>query len=272
MVILSIGVNDVYVFYADVYFLQNFMIKVAVLYLSAYSNRLYFLVATRKGILKIIVVALAGTAVEIIGLLVMNSYNIFLIGMHLFEIPCMVRILLPKGQKQNLRMMISGYFFVMMINGVLEILWNWFGKYGDYIFLLFVSCGIVYIGLRIYFNYSRMQKGIFPVEIYHKGKRIITYGFYDSGNRLIDPFTQKGVHIISEHLWKKIGLDMEHAVLVPYQTMGNADGLVKVYYVEELIFGDESKRKSWSRCPMGVTKEDLFKEGSYEIILNEEVF
>jgi len=260
---------DTYIFYMDVYFLQNFLIKIVVLYLAIFCNKLHVLIIG-KGIVKLIVAALIGTFFEIFGLFFGNSYNLLLMLVHLLEIPCMTYIVLGKERKQMGKVIIAGYFFVMVINGVLEVVWNCFGEYGNYICLLCVSCGVVYIGVRLYLNYNRMQKGIFPVEVFHGKKRIVTYGFYDSGNRLIDPYTQKGVHIISEQLWKKVGLDTENAVLVPYQALGNENGIVKVYYVEELIIGEE--KNSCFNCPVGVTKENLFKEQKYEIILNEEVF
>ena len=264
--------SDTYIFYADVYFIQNFMIKIAVLYLSLLCNRFHDIISAGKGIRKIIFAACVGTLLEIVGLLSGNSYNLFILLIHIIEIPFMMKIVLGKEYKQMFPTIISGYFFIMLINAVLEMLWNWFGEYGNYIFWLGISCALIYVGFHIYSNYKRLQKGIFSVEITHGNKRISTYGFYDSGNQLIDPYTKKGVHIISEHLWKKIGLDKENAVLVPYQALGNADGMVKVYYVEEFVVGDEKQRKRWSNCPLGVTKENLFKEGKYEIILNEEVF
>ncbi len=269
-----------YIFYADVYVVQNFVIKIAVLYFALYCNKYHMLLETGRGIGKIILAALAGTITEIAGLFLGNSYYVFLILVHVFEIPLMIGFLLGKERQQWIKVIITGYFFVMAINAVLEILWNYFGAYGNYVFWLCASCGLVYMGIRMYRNYSRIQKGIFPVEMFHNGNHLFTYGFYDSGNRLVDPYTQKGVHIISEELFQKIGLDKEHAVVVPYRALGNEGGMLEVYYVENFIIGDGKQRKSWKKCPMGVTKENLFKENfkgdfkgkKYEIILNEEVF
>lgn len=265
-------VSDTYIFYADVYFLQNFLIKIVVIYISLYCNKYHSVISNRKGIGKIILAASIGTIVEIIGLLFGNSYHLFLLLVHVFEIPFMILFVIGKERRQVLRIIIGGYFFLMLINGVLEALWNWFGEYENYVFLLSVSCGFAYIGVRIYLNERRMEKGIFQIEILHDGKQISTYGFYDSGNQLVDPYTKKGVHIISEQLWKRIGLEQESAVLVPYQALGKEDGIIKVYYVEELFIVDERQQKKWFKCPVGVTKENLFNEQKYEIILNEEVF
>lgn len=264
--------SETYIFYADVYFVQNFIIKIAVLYLSLYSNKLHIHTLTLKGCGKICLVSFLGTVFEIVGLLLGSSYNLFLVLVHVLEIPLMFLGVLGKEMRHLFSTIIAGYFFVMLINGVLEILWNWFGQGGNYILLLLFTCGIVIAGVRIWQNCKKMQKGIFLVELVYQDKRISTYAFYDSGNRLVDPYTGKGVHIVSETLFKKMDLDRENAVFVPYQTLGNEEGIVEVYYVDELTIEGEKQRIKRQKCPLGVTKETLFQEKSYEMIINEEVF
>ena len=184
----------------------------------------------------------------------------------------MIGFVLGKDRAQIIRVVIAGYFWVMVTNAVLELLWNYFGEKGNYLFVLIISSVVVYVGIRIFDNYKKIQKGIFPIEIVHEGRRVDTYGFYDSGNQLKDPYTGKGVHIISKQLMDQLKLEKALAVLVPYQALGNEDGMVTVYYVDEVIIGTQKQRKSWKKCPLGVTKENLFKGNKYEMILNEEVF
>ena len=260
-----------YIFYADVYFLQNFMIKVAVLYLSLYCNKVYVGTYRIRNVAKICLVSIIGTLVEIIGLIFGSSYSIFVLCVNLLEVPLMVRFVMRKERDRMIRVIISGYFFIILINGVLEALWNQFGEGGSYIFYLLFSCGAVIVGVRIWNNYTRMQKGIFQVELLHKGKQVQTQAFYDSGNRLIDPYTKKGVHIVSERLLQRIeGVDSP--VYIPYQSLGNEMGMLEVYYIDELIVEAEKQRKRIQNCPLGVTKDNLFEGKNYEIILSEEVF
>ncbi|MBQ2901891.1 MAG: sigma-E processing peptidase SpoIIGA [Agathobacter sp.] len=252
--------------------MQNFIIKIAVLYLSLCCNKLSSHVVTTRGLGKIVLAALLGTITEILGLLWSSSYDVFILCVHLLEVPVMVRFVLGKERRRLLPIILSGYFFIMVINGFLEILWNQFGEKGSYIFYLIFSCVVVTVGGRIWKNYTRMRKGIFAVEVRHHGKIIRTHGFYDSGNRLIDPYTGNGVHIISEQLRKRLELQEETAVFVPYQALGNEKGILKVYYVDELMIDGEKGRKIIQKCPLGVTKDNLFEGKKYEIILNEEVF
>jgi len=117
-----------------------------------------------------------------------------------------------------------------------------------------------------------MQKGIFQIEICHQEKRMVTYGFYDSGNRLIDTYTGKGVHIVSQKIFQTLGLEDEATVLLPYQALGNEMGIIEVKYVDEMMIEGEKQSIQLRKCPLGVTKDNLFEGKQYQIILNEEVF
>ena len=262
---------ETYIFYADIYFLQNFIIKIAVLSLALRVNKVYFVQNTRKGILRIAIASFLGTIVEIAGLMLGNSYTIFLALVHLLEIPCMVCFVLGKERKKLLQVIVSGYFFIMVINGMLEIFWNWFGQSGAYLFLLCAACAAVGIGVRVWLHQQQMKKGIFPVELIHKQRTIVTYGFYDSGNHLKDPYTGKGVHIVSEKLIAQLSLQNEETVYVPYQSLGNMQGLIKVYYLEHIRIQKEQIFVERENVPIGIAEENLFQNKKYQVILHEEV-
>ena len=252
--------------------MQNFLIKLAVIYLSLYCNKFQVHISSFKGIGKIALASFMGTFIEVMGLMFSDSYQLFLILIHILELPFMFWIIDTKMRRKRVQLIITGYLFIMIVNGVLEVLWNWFGESGGYIFYLICSCGFVIVAVRIWMNYKREEKGVFQVEFIHRGKHIKTYGFYDSGNCLIDPYSNKGVHIASGKLLEQLDIKKETAVLVPYHALGTEEGLLKVYYIEEMLIEREKQKSSWKDCPLGVTKENLFEERKYEIILNQEVF
>lgn len=254
------------------------------LYLALWYNKVHLEITRARGIVKICVASLMGTLLEIAGLLLGNSYNAFTTCVHLFEVPLMVLFVLGKERRQMMRVVVTGYFFIMLINGALEVLWNQFGQNGSYLFYLLFSCGVVGVGVRMYRNYAKLQKGIFQVEFLHQGKMLQVNGFYDSGNRLKDPYTGKGVHIVSGRVLTELGIkqnvqqerlieqSQNTPVYVPYQALGNEEGMLEVYYIDELIIEGEKGRRMIQKCPLGVTKDNLFEGKNYEIILNEEVF
>lgn len=263
---------DTYIFYADIYLLQNFLMKAAVLYLSIFSTKVFYNLHTLKGIGKLIFAAFLGTCTEIAGLMLGNSYQMFLLLVHLLEIPFMVRFVLGKECKHMLRVIITGYFFIIVVNGVLEILWNRFGKQGIYVILLCAACGIVYLGVRIWQNYNHMEKGILQVEILHDGNVLQAKGFYDSGNLLKDPYTGKGVHILSEKMLTGLIREGQEAVYIPYQSLGNEQGLIKVYYIEHIRIQKKQEIMEIQKIPVGAGGEELFQNKAYQMILNEDIW
>lgn len=244
------------------------------LYLALYCNKYYKIVDSVKAVGKICVVAVLGTIFEIVGLMLSSSYSMFLILVNILELPFLFWGLIGKQKQNILRLIITGYFFTMLINAILEALWNQFGERGSYIFYLLFTCGVVIVGTRMYRNYARIHKGIFQVELIQTGKKLRVKGLYDSGNRLIDPYTGKGVHIVSKRLLEELDKAKKGItpVYVPYHALGNESGMLEVYYIDELIVEGQKERSVLANCPIGVTKDNLFKGKEYEIILNEEVF
>lgn len=130
---------------------------------------------------------------------------------------------------------------------------------------------MVAIGVKIWQNYKQMKKGIFRVEILHQGRQIPTYGLYDTGNCLKDPYTGRGVYIISEKLLAQFSIESQKEVYIPYQSLGNASGLIQVYYLEYIRIQKEDKFLEKDMVPVGVAGEELFQNKTYQMILNEEV-
>lgn len=264
--------SSTYIFYADVYFIQNFVIKIAVLYLSLYGNGRYVLLSSLKGMGKVILAAFLGTMAEIMALLLGTGSSLILMFVSLFEIPLMMKLILGKEYKQVLRLIFSGYFYVMLINAVLEILWNYFGRAGNYVFFICLSVVGVYIGVRVYENNKKMKKGIYPVEICYHGKIIQTNGFYDSGNHLKDPYTGKHVHIISDKLLEKLSVEKQKEVYIPYQSLGKEQGMILAYYLDYIRIQKERDVTEERDVPVGAAKENLFEGKQYQMILNERIW
>ena len=264
--------NSTYVFYADIYLVQNLLIKFFVIYLSLYCNRLHIYIETLKGIGKIIVISFVATIIEIMALVLGGSYTVFIISCHLLEIPIMMYSILLKERRKIKKLIIAGYFFLMVITSVLEVLWNCFGMTGDFIVLLICASLLTYIGVRIFFRYSRIKKDIYDVELLQDKNRVILCGFYDSGNHLVDPYTGKGVHIISENVKDRLFDSAANKYSISYQSLGNENGFIDIYYVNEMKIYEKEGIKKIKEVPLGVTKDKLFEGRRYEMIINEEVY
>lgn len=260
--------GNTYIFYGDIYFFQNFLIKLTILFLVSYSMKIQTIVS----VIKLILIAAIGTMCEILGLLSVFSYEFFIGFVHLFEVPCMVLGVLGKKKTFFLRGIVLGYLYTMLTNGILEVFWNTFGENGHYGIILFFTCVTVVLGSVMLIQTRRRNKDCFEVELIHNESKIRIKAFYDSGNHLKDPYTQKGVHIISTQLFSKLALEKDKKVYIPYQSLGNNNGLIEVYYIELLHIYSQKNVIEQHKIPVGVAKEDLFSNKSYEMILNEEVF
>ncbi len=256
-----------YIFYADVYFVQNFIIKIAVLFLIAVVCR------KRKVLLrKILLLAFAGTVSEIVVLMSGIPYVFFVLWLYLIEVPVISILVAGKEKTLWFRACVSGYVFTILINGMLEALLNVFRRDVHYVSLLMIASVISVVGAVRFLRQRRIELCIYPVELRGEGESIKVSAFYDSGNRLKDPYTGKGVHIASEKLLNKIDIEKEKMVYIPYQSLGNPNGLLQVCYVDEVQIHKIDTTIKLQRVPIGFTKESLFQGKNYEMILNEDVW
>lgn len=223
-------------------------------------------------VIKLGIIAGAGTIFEIIGLMHGSSYIFFIGVVHLLEVPCMVLGMVGQYRALWLKGTFLGYLYTILVNGVLEVFWNMFGESGDYWIAIIFACVIVLAGSIIYIQSRKRNKNHYVVELTHNDIKISLMAFYDSGNHLKDPYTQKGVHIISAGLLSELAFDEDKKVYLPYQSLGNNNGLIEVYYIDFLqIYGQKNVIEQ-HKIPIGVAKEELFLNKSYKMILNEEVF
>uniref|UniRef100_UPI004056342B sigma-E processing peptidase SpoIIGA n=1 Tax=Agathobacter sp. TaxID=2021311 RepID=UPI004056342B len=260
--------SDTYIFYADVYFFQNFLIKSSVLYLTLWYQKYL-----PKGIMQRIgIAALAGTVFEIVSLISGAGYNVFLAAVHIAEVPAMMVFLIGKDKKYLVKAIVTGYFFILLINGILEIFWNMFGEKGDFLFFLFLSCGLVIVLVKTAHSHMKIEKYIFGVELLNQEKKLEIRGFYDTGNRLKEPYGQKGVHILSKDICEKLLGEAQQKMLVPYHALGNTKGLLEVFYVEKMKIRSEKQEYDLENAAIGIGEQKLFDGKSYEMIINEEAF
>ena len=139
-------------------------------------------IQTIKPAMKVLGIATVATILEIAGLFFIPYYEVFVVFTHLVEVPAMMLVLLWK-QKENVgKAIVGGYFYVILINGVVEVLWNLIGHGWGY--PLLVLTGNVLCVLLVCFGVQRWQisKGIYPVDIHFPDIIWTARGFYDSGN------------------------------------------------------------------------------------------
>lgn len=87
---------------------------------------------------------------------------------------------------------------------------------------------------------------------------------YDTGNNLFSPYTNEPVNIISKETVVQMGVrDKQKPILIPYNSIGGS-GLLETYRFEKLIFMDGSIMMNF----LGAVSERIDKTGDVQMILN----
>lgn len=120
---------------------------------------------------------------------------------------------------------------------------------------------------------KKRRKNQYTVELYFGEKRVIVYGFVDTGNRLKEPITGKAVHILEEEVAAPLtsGEDKPMSFLVPYHAVGTESGLLTAIRIDrmELVAEDES-RTVIMRPMLGLYQGKLSSKDEYQLILHAE--
>lgn len=222
--------------------------------------------------IKIFFIALLGSLIEIVGLLSGVEYHSFIGFVHLVEVPSMMLFLVGKERKYLVKMIVTGYFFILFINGIQELFWNMFGENGNFQFFLILSCGLAVLIAKSVYGNIKVEHYIFWVELQNKEKCCKVRGFYDTGNRLREPYGQKSVHILSKEICEKILSDNDTKFLVPYHALGNTDGLLEVFYIERMKVRKGENIFEFADIAIGIGEKQLFEGKGYDMILNESIF
>ena len=259
---------DTFIFYADIYFVQNVIVKLGILTLTIRTLKIQM----TKPVIKVVAVAIIATLLEITGLFFFPYYGLFVLFMHMILIPSMMAVLLWRQREILGKAIVCGYFYVILLNGVIEVLWNLIGNGWGYP-LLVLTGNIICVLIVLYALHRwRISKGIYPVDIHFPDIIWTVQGFYDSGNHLKDPYTGKSVHIISGKLARRLELAPEKKVCIPYQSLGNSDGLIDVYYIDEIKIKKQESVIVQKGVPLAVAEESVFAGKGYEMIINEDVW
>lgn len=161
------------------------------------------------------------------------------------------------------------YLVVMILGGMLQ----WMTNCGliSSIFLARVTVAVFGgYGVLLYL----MKKRNFSNHLYlvklKKGNRCLEVrAYWDSGNQLQDPYTGQGVSILSgekAHWFFDAAIDRVR--YVPYCALGENNGLLGVYTVDELELYDGNKIMRHKQMAVGIAEAGLLEGKEYDLILH----
>ena len=255
-------------FYADLYWILNFIINLFILNMTAYLSQTQY-----RRFRWCVVSALCSTIsltytyyshmvfgrqaavlsfAELIVMLYM-AYRPYSIRVYIRQILyCMEIIFITAG-------------FLMMIRNILM---GIFIKH-SHMSLLMIVAGIFILAIVFHCLRNNMlkdemrRKSVDYALIVDRGKRYNIKVLYDTGNHLISPYTGEPVMIISGKFAKKAQLYEKNAVLIPYHSIGG-DGLLNAYRLDFMKIGDRDIRRDF----LAAVSDELFTDKDIQMILN----
>lgn len=245
--------------YIDIIFMLNFSLDFILLLLVSY------ILKRRKSIIRIILGSLFGSLTTFLLFFKISSISLFFLKILI----SIFMILITFGYKDInyfKKNFLYLYIISILLGGILYFLEITFSYKNNgltffkdnlsinFITLIIVGPILTYLYLKEMRNYKNEYSLIHKLEV-EIDKKTYTYSaFLDTGNKLKDPYKKRPIILIYD---KKLKLDYENSILVPYKTLDN-EGVVKCKKVNNIKIDD---KKINMNILIGLSKDKFGIEG-----------
>ena len=255
--------RKIYVFYADVFLVQNFLMDLlAIVGVNRFLRR-------QKKLWRLAAAAAAASVGGLFLLLTIKNTLLYMVFSHLFVNTGMVFLAFGRCRKKEfLENWAVTYLVVILLGGMLQWL---VGRGLTPAGLVPAAAGIsgVYLILAYLRERKNFSNHIFEAQMKKRERAISVKAYWDSGNQLRDPYTGQGVCILSEAKAKLLfDEEQDNFRLVPYCSLGASSGLLRVVDVDELQLFDGGKRICSNHVAVGIADEKLLENRAYDLILH----
>lgn len=298
-----------YILYIDVYFLVNFFMNTVLLWLFLWSGEKRNTLTKRKQLFRILLGAFAGGVLSCLLVLWFPGLSFFvrLVPVNV-SIGClMVWIAFDyRGVKQRLLAVLRLWLLELLLSGALNL---FLGQSGYILFcayqaekqeeLHFLSvmgvAAFTALLFKTVFGYYRREKQLckhlYEVKLFHKGRSYEGIGLLDTGNHLREPITGRAVVIADQRAARELfgcgeaeriasfcknqnteKLPENRVKWIPYHSLGEQHGFMPGVLIDQMIICREEGEQMRKEVLIGISEEELSREGLYELILHEEYF
>ncbi len=256
-----------YEFYADVFFLTNFYLDFLAVYLVSE------ILQQKKRLLRYLFCCAAGSLTGILLFLKIDNYDFYLLCAHFIVNPAMtLACFIPTERKRYIKAFCLMYFVILLLGGSVE--WIYVTLFDrQYYELSLALSGIPAVVFLYMLRRKRKNVQCFcQAVILHKGKTITLPALYDTGNRLLDPYVKEPAHIVSKKIYEKLHEDMEIPIrLIPFSSVGCADGMIMAFTIERLIVEWEERKVEFAPAVLAAADDSIFWNRAYQMILHNSV-
>ena len=173
---------------------------------------------------------------------------------------------------KNRRFFLENWFFIyltiLFLGGIME--WeSSLGISSSYFWAKAIVAAIILTVVTIYFAEKKdFLEQMCKVDILHRGRKWELNGYWDSGNLLRDPYNGKPVNLLQENLGRQIfSEESDYMRLIPYCSLGNANGLLSVYNAEKVYIYHGKECFLVEPAVFGIAEDNLLEGKEYDVIL-----
>lgn len=253
----------IYVFYVDVFLVQNFLMNLIILSLTT----VFWKRSVKWGKLRMVAAGLFGAVLSALCLILLGNYRGTMAVMAFFIVPAMLVLAFGwPGGRQFVLCVGTSLLSAVILNGVALAFYNLTGITTLNLYVSIVVLITAHFLVKSMLVSVRQQKRQLEVTLTGSGGCVTCTGLYDSGNLLRIPETEEPVHIIAPELMSHLAGTNEKTIA--FRALGAGEGKLKVYRIRAL-----DARQGDFCCHMepawvGCGDETLMKGKSYQIILN----
>lgn len=261
-----------YELYIDVLFLVNFMMDYLLL-LTA--GKMLTCTATHVSIFAgAFLGAIAACAVICIpGHYVLLKFILFHIVINTIMIRTGLKI---KERKKFLQAYLLLYICAFFLGGVMQFLGRHVKTAGLFVLLAAISYEVMQGAFWMLAQLRHIQNCRCRVTLYINEIPCTVEALIDTGNQLCDPVTGVPVHVIGSQAlpkeWKQ--QSVQEIRMIPFRSVGQSGGMIPAIPADKMIV--EPGKGKTSICiqkPLiGICREKEVFQGSYQMILNPDIF
>lgn len=164
------------------------------------------------------------------------------------------------------------YLVILFLGGIME--WEeTLGIPASFFWAKVIVAAFVLTGVTIYFMQKKdFMEQILKVDVIHHGRTWELSGYWDSGNLLRDPYNGRPVNILQAKLAGQIFSESsDYRRLIPYCSLGNANGLLSVYNAEKMYIYQGKERVTVEPAVFGIAEAGLLEGKEYDVILQASI-
>lgn len=257
-------VRAIYVFYADVFWLQNFLMD-----FIALTGVNYFL-KRHKRWRRIALIAAIFAAVSLLLLLVLHNMSLYLLLVHFVCNTSMVLLCFGwEGKRPFLENWAVTYLGILLLGGVFQWLWESGLLPQNYMLTASLAAVVGYVACVYLMQRKDFANQIYVVYLKKGTRQREFHAYWDSGNQLRDPYTGQAISIVSARA-AEVFVDRGQDAIryVPYRALGTEQGLMEVFTVEELRIRDGRRERKVGPAAIGIANPGLLEQKEYDMILH----